>query len=52
MHELCWLMLSYDIWCSYRIKLKKHFSKYFPAAAALIDKMRGANTEDAYQKSH
>jgi len=35
-------MLSYDIWCSYHANMKKRFSKYFPQAAKLLDKMRGA----------
>ena len=39
---LRWIMLSYDIWCSYSVKLKKRFAKYFPKAACLIDQMRGA----------
>ncbi|KJA15196.1 hypothetical protein HYPSUDRAFT_149455 [Hypholoma sublateritium FD-334 SS-4] len=40
--ELRWIMLSYDIWCSYHVNLKKRFAKYFPKMAHLIDKMRGA----------
>jgi hypothetical protein len=39
---LRWIMLSYDIWCSYHANMKKRFSKYFPQAAKLLDKMRGA----------
>lgn len=35
-------MLSYDIWCSYSVNLKKRFTEWFPTAASLIDKMRGA----------
>ncbi len=27
--DLRWIMLSYDIWCSYHVNLKKCFSKYF-----------------------
>ncbi|KAF6750008.1 hypothetical protein DFP72DRAFT_851984 [Ephemerocybe angulata] len=37
-----WIMLSYDIWCSYSAKLKKHFRDLFPESAELIEKMRGA----------
>jgi hypothetical protein len=40
--QLRWIMLCYDIWCSYNINLKKRFTKYFPKMAHLIDKMRGA----------
>jgi hypothetical protein len=42
MHQLRWVMFSYDIWCSYRVKLKERFKKNFPKAAALIQNMRGA----------
>jgi len=40
--QLRWLVLSFDIWCSYSINLKKRFLKYFPKMAPLIDKMKGA----------
>jgi hypothetical protein len=35
-------MLSYDIWCSYHANLKRRFAKFFPTAADLLDRMRGA----------
>lgn len=41
-HTQRWLMLSYDIWCSYQVKLKERFTKMFPSSAAIIDNMRGA----------
>ncbi|KDR67065.1 hypothetical protein GALMADRAFT_1359006, partial [Galerina marginata CBS 339.88] len=37
-----WIMLSYDIFCSYHINLEKRFTKYFPSMLAIIRKMRGA----------
>jgi len=35
-------MVSYDIWCSYHVNLKKRFAKFFPNAADLLNHMRGA----------
>ncbi|KAF6747941.1 hypothetical protein DFP72DRAFT_853943 [Ephemerocybe angulata] len=37
-----WIMLSYDIWCSYSAKLKKRFAELFPESAELVQKLRGA----------
>ena len=37
-----WIMLSYDIWCQYSVKLKTRFEKYFPRLAKLIPRIRGA----------
>lgn len=41
-NDLRWIMFSYDIWCSYHANMKKRFSKHFPQAAKLLDRMRGA----------
>jgi hypothetical protein len=41
-HQQRWIMLSYDIWCSYSKKLKARFAKKFPSSAAILEKMRGA----------
>ena len=35
-------MISYDIWCSYQANLKKRFATFFPKAADLLNRMRGA----------
>lgn len=35
-------MLSYDIWCSLRVNLRRRFEKLFPKSAHIIDRMRGA----------
>ncbi|KAJ3520759.1 hypothetical protein NMY22_g12606 [Coprinellus aureogranulatus] len=37
-----WIMMSYDIWCSYSVNLQKRFRETFPESAELIEKMRGA----------
>ena len=36
------MRLSYDIWCSYHVNLKKRFAKFFPRAASLLDRLQGA----------
>jgi hypothetical protein len=41
-HQQRWIMLSYDIWCSYSKKLKTRFAEKFPSSAAILEKMRGA----------
>ncbi|KAH6903700.1 hypothetical protein BKA70DRAFT_1513986 [Coprinopsis sp. MPI-PUGE-AT-0042] len=41
--DLRWIMLCYDIWCSYSVNLKKRFREMFgDEAVELIEKMRGA----------
>lgn len=37
-----WVMVSYDIWCSYHVNLKKRIANSFPQAIGLVDRMRGA----------
>ncbi|KAJ3535599.1 hypothetical protein NMY22_g6415 [Coprinellus aureogranulatus] len=37
-----WIMLSYDIWCSYSVKLKERFARLFPESVPLIENLRGA----------
>jgi len=39
---LRWILLSYDIWCSYGINLRKRIAQRLPEAVELIKKIRGA----------
>lgn len=37
-----WIMVTYDIWCQFSVKLKERFAKSFPHLMPLIDCLRGA----------
>jgi hypothetical protein len=37
-----WIMLSYDIWCQYSIKLQERLAARFPHLAHIYSKLRGA----------
>jgi hypothetical protein len=41
-HRQRWIMLSYDIYCSYSLNLRSRLEKFFPKCVGLVDKMRGA----------
>ena len=41
-HLQRWILLSYDIWCSYGINLGKRIAQCLPEAVELIKKIRGA----------
>lgn len=40
--SLCWLVLSYDIWCQYSVNLWKCFSKWFKNFEPIAQHVRGA----------
>ncbi|PPQ76396.1 LOW QUALITY PROTEIN: hypothetical protein CVT26_015366 [Gymnopilus dilepis] len=41
-HDQRWIMLTYDIWCSYYKNLEKRFEKWFHQMLPIIQKVRGA----------
>ncbi|KAF7293652.1 hypothetical protein MIND_01145100 [Mycena indigotica] len=41
-HGLRWIMLTYDIWCQYRIKLLERIRAHFPEMLPIFEKVDGA----------
>lgn len=39
---LRWIMIMYDVWCQYQVKLAKRWHKWFPKFDWIIPRLRGA----------